>query len=249
MAFNELLSSSFLFSIAIIIILIGGVFAYVSYRMSEQDHKITSMLGLISTMAEELQFFRSNLIQPDLTNPNLESNDQPQTQTQTRIILDPNNLVAGQPILIPVSDDEDNGDDESDDEDNGDDDESDDDESDDDESEDLDEDNDDFEDVDEKLNEDLNEDLDEKCNIKSIHLEEPIDLNLDLELLLDPEPDELLVQDLQSISISDLEETDKKPDYRKWSLTKLKEVIVEKSIVTDASKLKKNDILKLLGVE
>ena len=41
----------------------------------------------------------------------------------------------------------------------------------------------------------------------------------------------------------------KKPDYKKMSLSKLKEVIVEKGIVADASKLKKNDILKLLGVE
>ena len=226
MAFNELLSSSFLFSIAIIIILIGGVFAYVSYRMSEQDHKITSMLGLISTMAEELQCFRSNLIHPELAKSNIDLEE----HTCTRIILDPNNLVGGQSNLIPVSDDDESV-------------------------EDLDDGSDDGSD-------DAEIDLDGTCNIKSIHLEEPIDLNLDQgsdeilaqdldhseELLLD-HSDELLTLDLQSISISDLEETDKKPDYKKWSLTKLKEVIVEKSIVADASKLKKNDILKLLGVE
>ena len=86
-------------------------------------------------------------------------------------------------------------------------------------------------------------------NIKSIRLEEPIDLT-GHELVQDLDhSDELLATDLHAISISDLEETDKKPDYKKMSLTKLKEVIVEKGIVTDASKLKKNDILKLLGVE
>lgn len=239
MAFNELLSSSFLFSIAIIIILIGGVFAYVSYRMSEQDHKITSMLGLITAMAEELQFFRSNLSQPELTKV-------PEEQTRTHIILDPNNLVAGQSHLISVSDDEDNvsEDEDEDDEDDEDTDVSeDDDETDDDEVDEVDE-----VDLDEICNiKSIH--LDETCNIKSIHLEEPIDLNVDHsdEHVLDHSDEHVL--DLQSLSIADLEETDKKPDYKKWSLTKLKEVIVEKGIVADASKLKKNDILKLLGVE
>ena len=231
MAFNELLSSSFLFSIAIIIILIGGVFAYASYRMSEQDHKITSMLGLISTMAEELQFFRSNLNKSEFTKQNLD----PEEHTRTHIILDPNNFVAGQPTLISVSDDEDDGD-----------------ETDDDlEDENMSEDDGDVSDDDLEDDDIIDlENLEEKCNIKSIHLEEPINLDLDHsdKLLLD-HSDELLTLDLQSIAISDLEETDKKPDYKKWSLTKLKEVIVEKSIVADASKLKKNEILKLLGVE
>jgi hypothetical protein len=33
------------------------------------------------------------------------------------------------------------------------------------------------------------------------------------------------------------------------SITKLREVVVEKGIIADASKLKKNDLLKLLGDE
>jgi hypothetical protein len=33
------------------------------------------------------------------------------------------------------------------------------------------------------------------------------------------------------------------------SLNKLREVVVEKGLVSDASKLKKNDLLKLLGDE
>ena len=61
MSISDIFSTSFLFSIAIIIILVGCIFAYVSYRMSEQDHKLNSMIGLVSTMAEESQFFRSKL--------------------------------------------------------------------------------------------------------------------------------------------------------------------------------------------
>ena len=40
-----------------------------------------------------------------------------------------------------------------------------------------------------------------------------------------------------------------KIDYKKMSINKLREVAVEKGLVVDASKLKKNDILKLLGAE
>jgi hypothetical protein len=71
MAVSELFSTSFLFSISIIVILIGCIFAYVSYRIAEQDHKLNSMLGLVSTMAEESQFFRSklNMLQQQLTVP------------------------------------------------------------------------------------------------------------------------------------------------------------------------------------
>ena len=61
MSYFDIFSSSFLFSISIIIILTGVLFTYVSYRMSEQDHKLNSMIGLISTMAEETHFFRSKL--------------------------------------------------------------------------------------------------------------------------------------------------------------------------------------------
>jgi len=253
MAFNDLLSTSFLFSVAIIIILIGGIFAYVSYRMSEQDHKITSMVGLISTMAEELQFFRSKLSARDALSP--------ETTSTNHIIsiLNPNNLATEiiDPVsLISVSDDdaesesddesESESDDESEsDESNGDDDECELDESngDDDECE-LDE----IVDLEAPMS--LIQSIDinqgsETDNIKSIHLAEPIDLivsNHDHCI-------EHYANDLKTISITDLEDTNKKPEYKKMSLPKLKEVIVEKGIVADPSKLKKNDILKLLGDE
>ena len=61
MAITDLFSTSFLFSIAIIIILIGGIFAYVSYRMSEQDHKLTSMVNLVSILAQDLHLVKGEL--------------------------------------------------------------------------------------------------------------------------------------------------------------------------------------------
>jgi hypothetical protein len=265
MAFNDLLSTSFLFSIAIIIILIGGIFAYVSYRMSEQDHKITSMLGLVSTMAEELQFFRSKLSSQNQS----AGQSIPLPEERHFIpILDPNNLVTRivEPTnLISVSDEElDSNDDaesleesesESDSDSNDDSNQESVEESD----EESDEENDEYnldeivdleepvsliQNIDEDDINDLDQDLDTN-NIKSIHLAEPIDLH-DSNQHHDVE---LLASDLKTISIGDLEDTNKKPDYKKMSLNKLREVVVEKGLVSDASKLKKNDLLKLLGDE
>jgi hypothetical protein len=261
MALNDLLSSSFLFSIAIIIILIGGIFAYVSYRMSEQDHKISSMLGLISTMAGELQFFRSQL------SDNHAVEIEP---TKEKIILDPNNLIIGQ-SLISVSDDEDDDEEEDIDDDVEDDDDDDDDEEeeeeedieDDIEEDEIEEDDIEEDDVEEddikEINIDEENNLEEMIdledtienidNIKSIHLEEPIDLNFTNKEDEPRQMDELLTSDLKSISITDLEEPNKKQDYKKMSINKLREVVVEKGIIAEASKLKKQDILKLLGDE
>jgi len=275
MAFNDLLSTSFLFSVAIIIILIGGIFAYVSYRMSEQDHKITSMLGLVSTMAEELQFFRNKLSSLNQTaglareqscDKSCDKSEENTLQQRHIIpILDPNNLVMGivEPVsLISVSDESDNDDGDDDDDDDESNDDDDDDESDDDEEEpatqeyNLDEivdlepvsliqniDEDDINDVTDVNDIDDIDDINNTDNIKSIHLENPIDLNIT------NQEDDLFASDLKTISITDLEDTNKKPEYKKLSLNKLREVVLERGIVSDASKLKKNDLLKLLGDE
>ena len=40
-----------------------------------------------------------------------------------------------------------------------------------------------------------------------------------------------------------------KTEYKKMSLNKLRELVVNKGLVVDSSKLKKNELLKLLGDE
>ena len=57
MAFSDLFGTSFLFSIAIILpfILIGALYTYLNYKMSEQDHKLSSMVNLVSILAQEVQ--------------------------------------------------------------------------------------------------------------------------------------------------------------------------------------------------
>jgi hypothetical protein len=60
------------------------------------------------------------------------------------------------------------------------------------------------------------------------------------------------LQFLKNVSISDLgdiQDLSAKTEYKKMPTNKLREVVVSKGIITDASKLKKNEILKLLGDE
>ena len=274
MAISDIFSSSFLFSVAIIIILIGGIFAYVSYRMGEQDHKLTSMVNLVSILAQDLQFVKSkvNTLQnnSDTTN-NLQYSSE---------------MMGGQnpSDLISVSDGENEID--NDDEDDDDDDDDDEDKSDQDNT--VNEDDDEDDDEDEcvevsqehiKLlnlslaNEDVQndspiedlvgdfEELDNhnKEDIKTIHLETPINFE-ETEIPMPSETDqhnfkvssdELL--GLKNVTITDIGDIDdlhsSKTDYKKMSLNKLREVIVNKGVVVDASKLKKNEILKMLGDE
>jgi hypothetical protein len=84
-----------------------------------------------------------------------------------------------------------------------------------------------------ELNE-LLEDL-EVFDTKSIHLDEPIE-SLVSDSILD-------ISELKTIMMSD------KPDYKKMGLNKLREVVVERSIISvlEAGKLKKPELLKLLG--
>jgi hypothetical protein len=55
--------------------------------------------------------------------------------------------------------------------------------------------------------------------------------------------------DLKTININLEEPNTEIVDYKKLSLTKLRSIVVEKSLSQDTSKLKKNELLKLLGVE
>lgn len=244
--FDAFSSSSFLFSISIVIIFASALFAYVSYRMSEQDHKLNSMIGLISTMAEETHFLRSKL-----------SGLQQKIEGFNHITKED---------LIDVSDDDSDDDDiedldaeDLDNESNEDDLEP---NSENSESQDLEDINDididvnDDDDADSKGNHILNveeldiEDINNNNNIiNDSHLSEVKTIHIELDA------DAKLTEDdmgfLKNVSI-DLGENDHEPnkyDYKKMSLNKLREIAVTKGVVSDASKLKKNDILKLLDEE
>jgi hypothetical protein len=279
MAISDLFSTSFLFSIAIIIILIGGIFAYVSYRMGEQDHKLTSMVSLVSILARDLQSIKHQLA-------SVEQNTQDGQNIQYS-----SEIMGGHSTsdLISVSD---GGDEDSDIEEDEDDNENITDEDSYVSEDEVDDDDEELGDSQEQIkllnltlaNEDVENDspieeincdfynevkeLDTPNNadIKTIHLETPIDFEeTDIQLPLESEQNDTHFSsedinfitngsyDLKNVTISDLGEADDshaaKSEYKKMSLNKLREVVVSKGVVADASKLKKNEILKMLGDE
>ena len=259
MVLSELFSSSFLFTIAFVTVLIAGLFAYTSYRIAAQDHKLNAMLGLVTTMATELQFFRNKL-----------SVISQQSSTEQAEHVD-NFIRGGHEGKIDVSDDE-----------------TEDDETEDDveddasyESHDSDDDSDnesnvyDSDDIDTDIkilnlslgNEtivgedilegvsDLNGIQENDEIIKTVHLETPIELNDDNEIHLNTFTDgtiHLMVGDdntlFKTITIDgdEGEQEENKTDYKKMSINKLREFAVTNGIIADASKLKKNDIIKLI---
>jgi len=280
MAFSEIFSTSFLFSIAIIIILIGGILAYVNYKIGEQDHKLNSMIGLVSTMAEETQYFRSklNMLQQQILTPDLQTVDKIEYTSDMMGGSETKELIDVSDDDVSDNDDSDNDDSDNDDSDNDDDDsdddvsDNDDDDSDDDASYDetdgnqvnikilnlslanIDEDEQNIEEID-ICEFDITDNDKPQCEeIKTIRLEQPIDLEeADIQLSSEQKITEDDINFLKNVSINDLGELDdsnnSKTDYKKMSLNKLREVVVSKGLISDASKLKKNEILKLLGDE
>jgi hypothetical protein len=260
--------------------------------MQEQNHKISSMMGLVSTMAEEMNYMRSRLIMAS------QNNFQQHPSTDINNITP--NMIGGQNTdtndkLIDVSDGEDESDEESD---CGED-------SDSDEESDCDSDEDsDCDSHKSKTNinildnvvaniniEDL---LDVNNTIKIINFDEALnattgeDINIenDSESIDDSlgdsdsdsesdddsdddgektnninltqisndsqlfNPELLKVIDISTISDESIKEkNDSNIDYKKMSLNKLRDIIVSKKLVSDPSKLKKNEMLKLLGSE
>jgi hypothetical protein len=266
MVLSEILSTSFLFSISIIIILVGGLFAYFNHRFCAQNHKISSMLALVSTMAEEMQYFRSKISNKSSEHCKMSDADIIHFAPQ---FLGGN--IDSDINLIEVSDGEDDIDSEIEDEDDDDDSDSNDDSDSDDDDDDDDDNNSDDDDS------DINDsDIDDDDKIKSISIDlgKEIDLNIGDEI----EHDNLdinhntktinLSEDISSFDITsktlenveNIENIDdisidlnvsmqNKVEYKKVSLNKLRDIVTKKGLVVDASKLKKNDILKMLGDE
>ena len=62
--------------------------------------------------------------------------------------------------------------------------------------------------------------------------------------------DNLFFKNLTITDLGDIDDSNaSKNEYKKMSLNKLREVIISKGIISDASKLKKNEIIKMLGDE
>ena len=218
----------------IIIGLITMLYMFIMQKVSEQNHKISSMLGLITTMANEIAIVKKNNSSSDSVKNiiNLNSSDHLLNQTSN---------------LISVSDDsEEDSEGESDSE----------------------EDSDSDDDMDCKnisttkvlyLNENSLEEnlfgqieqLEHIAEFEDIDQQDPVK---DIEQLDNIESSEEILENVLESNITNInsdETTDFEVNgvnYKKLSQPKLRDIIVEKQLLTkeEVSKLKKNDLLKLL---
>lgn len=248
MALSEIFSTSFLFSTTIIIILIGCLFAYVSYRMAEQDKQTNSMINIVRNMADEIQLLRDNL-----------------NKNQSLNVFQNGGAEFKDSSLISVSDDQDNDIDESQYEYTDDEDEEGDDSDDEDGSEEEGED--DMDEV-ELIPSDKHIDMDTddivSGSISILNLDHGADVTRTVILNTDPAAAPTsttastktislmeISDDMESIMSDD---TDAPPpiaeipkqDYKKMAVQQLRNIISASQPDLDVSKINKNELLKLL---
>jgi len=303
---GDLFNPSFLIFLGILVLVAALLVVYFESKMRDQNHKISSMISLVSTLAEDMNNIKFGMNQLAISSVfNGGSNNQFNNNSMNlheNDNDDNNNNDDNEKKLITVSDDESNSDsDDSDDDSNAD--------SDDDDEDEVESKSELVIDLNSDIESDKNSEIDEiddannnnikilKLNIKN-DLFENIEENNGVEDLEDLEDLEVLednlsdsesvnfeanndeitnelsielknniietnnsVQEnsdanlqisestLKSININLEESNNESQDYKKFSLTKLRSIVSEKGLSTDTTKLKKQDLFKLLGVE
>ena len=257
MAITDIFNTSFFILLGICFIVIGVVGYYFSQIILQQNKKISGMVDLISTMAQEMEFIRSKTQQM-----NLGANTfMPQFFTGGSSGVAGSSSVIEKEIkndLIPVSDDEDDDDEDEDEDDDDDDDDENDDEDDEDEDK-KEEDNiriinfvqqlneqvehfDQLEIIENEI-EELDDDLEDSDDLEDDADEDLEDTEVEVVDEIPEEKKDFHFLKKLDVDISSLES--KPTDYKKLSLEKLKSIASEKN-VEGASKMKKNELIKAL---
>ena len=246
----DLFSPTFLMFLGILVLIIALMVVYFESKMRDQNHKIASMLSLVSTLAEDMNGVKMGFNQLLVTRM---SGSGSEPLENSRNVFSSNNQENK---LIEVSDNDSRTEEEDDvyEDDVDDDDSIDDDDSFDDDSIEDDSTHDDIKilkiDINSQdhLSEDNNIELDdmddlyldeEQCETQSLKVESKQDLS----------SEEKSNTELKTIAINLHDESHDSSEYKKLSLPKLRIVVSEKGLATDTSKLKKNELFKLLGVE
>ena len=248
---SDLFSPTFLMYLGILLLVIALLVVYFESKLRDQNHKIVSMLSLVSTLAEDMNGVKFGLNHLAI---NYSGGGTSLDESIKTFHVEKNNE------LISVSDDDEEyeDDDENEEEDDDEEEEEEDDEEEDDGLE-LEENLDNFEleETDDVISEDEDEDEDEdevedikilKLNINENSNLESIEDLTESETVISENDKEKLNTDLKSINIH-LEEKKEPIDYKKLTLQKLRSIVTEKGLTTDSSKLKKQEIFKLLGIE
>jgi len=272
----DLFNPSFFIILGIVALFIALVVVYFESKMRDQNHKIASMLSLVSTLAEDMHGVKAGLNHLAMTTVKSEQTPDPRNTPFLFVQqnLETENNEEINETLIEVSDDEseynDNSDSELDEDDEQDDEESN-SESDDEDLENIkviklnisdkneddditcckEENNLDFEPDDDLA---ILDELDEIPEISEEYTEEMLSLKYDEVKVIPHKEDiqESIASELKTISINLGEESQSENiEYKKLQLPKLRSIAVEKGLTnnSDAQKLKKPDLLKLLGAE
>ena len=258
----DLFNPTFLMFLGILVLVAALLVVYFESKMRDQNHKIASMLSLVSTLAEDMNGVKMGLNHLAIRSSHINNN-----LGNTQIISNVNN------DLIEVSDDGEDEDEEEYEDEN--------DNVSVEDSENNDSEYNEYEDDIDNVkvlkltisqnesesgnNSDLDEmadldgefePVDEVPEMANEYIEEVLDLKYD-----EPNTNELKVEeakesvisssDFKTISINLGDSSEDQIDYKKLQLPKLKSIVTEKGLATstEASKLKKHELLKLLGVE
>jgi hypothetical protein len=249
---TDLLNPTFFLLLGILLLCSAVTFVYFESKMREQNHKINSMLSLISTLAEDMNGVKMGLNHLAMAkfNPTNEGEEQPLEQFTHTVELN------GGAQLIEVSDDD--SDDESDDSDDESDGVEEDGDSDDENDDDDDDDNIEIKvlkidtlsavfDIDDHIKTDLNDQVVELNDSEMVAHE-----TISADALIPSE--ETMVADEPSLEIKYMNLTDKtsstdgpSKNYKKMTLAELKTTALNQGLISgDESKLKKQEILDLL---
>jgi hypothetical protein len=273
----DLFNPTFFMFLGILVLASALIVVYFESKIRDQNHKIASMLSLVSTLAEDTNGIKLGLNhlamtsfggpnrQPFFQPPLEEENEEDEEDEEQK---ENNKEEKKEHKLISVSDDDDNSDSDSDSESNADDEESlldsvsdSDSESNADEisdhndikvlklniANDLFDNNERTKDLEEL--EDLEDLEDLEVLEDSLSDTQSVELNSELLTAEEKNEDNLLTTDFKTININLEDSNNESIDYKKLSLTKLRSIVSEKGLSLDSSKLKKQDLLKLLGVE
>ena len=246
MSLSDIFTPSVVISLAISVLLIGLFGLYVNNKLNEQNHKLNTMFDLVSTLANELQMVRSQaplgMGSPSIGGGGGRVYEKPEVGSTTHLVS-----------MIDVSDNSESSGDESD----GDTDEGaeSDDSGDEGDGEGEDESGSDGEDDESDGESDGEHDV---RSDKAIVVSESLDdalfeelANLD-EIMLDEPKDDVVKTSEDTTgnaNISNVKNLNVVFDYKKASLSKLREIVEQKGLSSDTSKLKKQELLKMLEID
>jgi hypothetical protein len=263
---TDLFSPTFLIFLGILVLVVALLVVYFESKMRDQNHKIASMLSLVSTLAEDMNGVKMGLNHLSMVGGSNQSFGNHLAQNNISSIKVDKNLIT-------VSDDESESDSDSDSESESEsvcDSECDsvcdsecDSEVEDDDTNEIkvlkinvehqggDDDDmsfnvvEDLGDLDE-LDDDSDDELDSETSntTKTNNNEDIKSFKFDISI-----PEDLHEETFKSISVNLEDNSNESIDYKKLALPKLRSVVSEKGLATDTSKMKKQELLKLLGSE